>query len=582
MKKHNNERERIRAARYTPGRQYEEELNMTLKNLPKKKRKTLQEKILTSVSIAAAALLFIALAAPPIVRAAGPLIERLFGQVVKEIEQEQTKAPDLRLQEMIKDYESASRWHYVTGASIEVGGVQMSVESIRVMPDEYHDPENPNGQLDITLNYSAIPSFDPCYVDFKVIVDGKELPMLVDEMLQYYRDTGAQTLTEEQWDFDTYREQYGNSELFNGVLSTFITFKLDDWRWDEMKEVTLKANIDGKEISLPFSFDPAKAHEEAIRMAEISVALGEDNYEHEKDELRAMSENAVPVGLTGEAQGTQYAISEFSHADGKLYFTAAFASIEEKNPKLVGLSYGLNEITVDGMAAAMIGSDNDMLENGQYTAIYEAALARDPAKLPETSLIAMDLELGDYDQKERVAFRYNWQKKEALLPENEAEMKAWVEEAAQLERTCSEPYDHDLYYDLSALNLTESYDGVTLTVTGMTYRHYTPRVEFAVRIEGDVKGSKYYWHWSPSVKINGNTAYEDGGGMDANNVMTDFYVKPPLNISEFGPDMTVELDFPLIDKGRNLDETNFPEPDHLLHFEFAIDPSMELQALPNE
>lgn len=567
---------RVRAARYTPSPCYEEELNMTLKKLPQKRRKTMPEKILRSVSIAAVALLLVAVFAPPIVRAAGPLIERLFGQVVEEFEQEQTRSHEEKLETQIADSENAYRAHAVENAEAVVGGVMVSVASISLTPEAYHDQSNAKGDISVTLAYSEKPAFDPCWVDYTLAVDGKELPMAIDEQLAYFRENGGQTLSEEQWDVWNHGGIQGNSTAQSGEYLTYLSFEVDDWRWDDQKQLTLSATIDGERLSIPFAYEPEKAHEEAVRMAEISVALGADNYAHEKDELEAMRENAVSLSLTGSAYDTEYAISELSYANGKLYFTAAFSGMTETNPKLVGLSYWIENISVDGMNAAVIGSDNDTYENGQYTAIYQAALGRDPKNLPEESLIKLDLTLGDYENRTSLAFRYNWTEKKATPPENETEMAEWVKEAEALEKRYAKQYAEDIYYDLTGLNLRQIEDGVTMSITGINYRHDVSRIELFVSLEGDVDSSGYHWHFWPEVTINDLPAFDDGGGLDAEDHWTQFFVKPPMHISEFGAGTKVSLTFPLIRKDRDLEEekTNYHEPDDVLKFDFTIDESM--------
>ena len=318
--------------------------------------------------------------APQIVKAAAQLYQRLFGQVVADIEAEQAQPEDEKLKAMIADYERWSRWHYVESASAEIEGVTVSVSSVRTMPADMGDAISVKGQLDLTLTYSKIPPFDPSRVDFSLVVDGKEIPMRVDDQLKDYRDGGGQTLTQAEW-ADEWTSS--NSELWSGVPTTWLWFDVDDWRWDEPRQLELKAVIDGQPLSIPFTFDPAKAHEAAVESAKGSVKRMEENYRHEQGELESMEAAAVPVGLAGSAEGYDWKISELACANEKLYFTAAFGGVKEKNIKKAGMGFWPGDITVDGMRTGLISSDNDELKDGNYTAVYQCALLRDPGNLPE-------------------------------------------------------------------------------------------------------------------------------------------------------------------------------------------------------
>ena len=135
------------------------------------------------------------------------------------------------------------------------------------------------------------------------------------------------------------------------------------------QHLVLMATIDGQKLSIPFAFDPAKAHEAAVESAKGSVKRMEENYNHEKSELESMEAGAVPVGLTGSAKGFNWTISELAYANEKLYFTAAFGGIKEKNIKKTGMGFWPGDITVDGMRTGLISSDNDELKGGNYTAV---------------------------------------------------------------------------------------------------------------------------------------------------------------------------------------------------------------------
>jgi hypothetical protein len=310
-------------------------------------------------------------------------------------------------------------------------------------------------------------------------------------------------------------------------------------------------------------------------MAKVSLKLGEENYDHEKNELESMGANAVPVGLTGSAEGYDWAISELSYTNDKLYFTAAFGGVKEKNPKVTGLSFWLDDVTVDGMMVGLGGSDSDELKNGNYTAIYQYPLGRDPRKLPEESLIKLTLRLGDYDKKQDVAFKYNWTAKKAALPRDEAEMASWVAEAEELNKALYARYPKDVGYDLTPLNLTQGKDGVMMKITGAKFCADVQRLEFLAEFDGDLASSPYNWEADPAVTINGYRCLNDGSSGGENDsgqdIPTAYFVCPPLNISEFGNGDKVVFEFPLYEKTAYDGTTNYPEPSATLRYEFTID-----------
>lgn len=421
-----DERSRIRAARYTPGPSFEEEIEMTLKKLPPRRHVPMARKILTASSVAAALALFVVLAAPPIVRAAAELYQRLFGQVVEDIEREQALPEDQRLPQLISDSWSCVRWHRLEGCDSQFGGVTVSVSTVSVAPEDRFSNDH-GGVLSVSLTYSQLPPFDPSWVDFACVVDGREIPMAVDEDFQkYYRDAGLHTRTEEEWN-DGWSGS--NSTVLDGIPTTVLHFKLEDWRWDTAKSLKILADIDGQSLALPFSFDPDKARAQAESDARQSLQLGATRYAEEKDQLSDMATNATSVGLTGSAYGHDWVVSEISYADSSLYFSVTFGGVEETNPNIVGFDYWLEDVSVDGISTGDGGSSNDRLLDQSYSAIYRYSLDRNAESLPESSLIAFTLILGGPDRVQHAAFEYNWQSRRVTLPQDTAQMADWYQRA---------------------------------------------------------------------------------------------------------------------------------------------------------
>ena len=528
-----------------------------------------RRRMLAAASVAAALALIVVFVGQPIVEAATKLYQRLFGQVVGEIEERQAQPEDEKLDEMTRMYESASRGHRVEGANAQIGGVTVSVAWVRVMPVDRFSGD-PKGELDLTLVYSKIPSFDPSWVDFTLAVDGREIPMQIDEdFKKYYRDQNEHTLTEEEWADDW---SDSNSHLENGVPTTRLTFGVDDWQWDQSRSLVLKVEIDGQALSIPFAFDPIKAREQATEDAKVSVALEENRYAREKDELAAMRENAVPVGLTGSAYGYDWAVSEMSYANDKLYFTTAFGGFKTKNPHEAGaiMGFWLDGPSVDGMWTGPEVAGSESFKDGAYTAVYDPPLARDPRKLPEESLIRLTLEFGDAEKAKDVAFRYNWKEKKVTLPRDAIEMKDWVEQARELEEALRSRYPSDVGFDLTPLHLTQEADSVKMTLAAVNYNHETGSLEIYPKYEGDASASRYSWMYSPVATVNGYRCYDGFGQFEGDVTRNKFDLCVPLNISEFGNGNRVALEFPLYLKGSDIDTA---EPAVTLRYEFTIDKS---------
>jgi len=510
----------------------------------------------------------IAFVGQPIVEAATQLYQRLFGQVVADIEAEQALPEDEKLGTLTAGAERRARSHTVEGAFAQIGGVTASVAAMRTAPAD-EEGEGGQGELDLWLVFSDIPSFDPSRVDFSVVIEGKEIPMKIDERLREYRDGGGRTLTAEDWANEF---SGSNSELQDGVPTTWLTFDMEEWRWDEPRQLELKAVIDGQPLSIPFAFDPEKAHAEAVASAEESMPLLEEAYRLEKDELESAKANAVPVGLKGRDYGYDWAISEMSCADDKLYFTAAFGVAEGENPESAGTYFWTNDVTVDGMMVGLGSADRDKSENGGYTAVYQYPLGRDPRNLPKESIVSFALALGDPEKRKDVAFKYEWAAKKATLPRDAAEMQAWVDQARAMNEKLYGQFPEDVGYDLTPLKLTRKKDGVSMTITGVSFCSNVNRLVFHVKFDGDLESSPYTWDWAaaPDVTINGHRCYNDGGSHEGD-VLIEYFVSPPMNISEFGNGENVVFDLRLYDRNADNEGTNYPEPADTLRYEFSID-----------
>ncbi len=564
------DREKMRAARWVPDERLDAAIDQTLSHLKPRRRPSFPKRMLMASAIVAAFALFLTFAAPPIVRAAGQLYERLFGDVRRGMEDEQAKPKAERLAEQINEIKAVLRAQDVEGASAEIGGVTMSVVSIclasDVAGDDFSGWTRITGANDaiggiayITVHYSARPSFDPSYVNFALSIDGVDIPMYVSGALQNYRDGGGCTLTEDEWNDE---ENRSNSENVNGTYTTLLSFKIDDWMWDAEKDLALKATIDGREVAIPFSFDPQKTHKRAMREADISLNSGGDD---QLTEIRMLEANAVPVELTGKEGECDWVISEMAFADDQLSFTAAFYSTGEARANPAAMDYRLEGVTVDGLATGAGGACNESYNGGSYAAIFQYPLCCDSENLPVTSMITMTLVCGDQANTKTVSFKYNWVDQKVILPADASEMEAWTraDQAAGAELDAPQ-YGDEVGYDLTGLGLTAGKDGVTMTITGIAYQKNATRLEIYVAVTGNVEKSAYDWaRRDTTVTINGADTDRAGGGMNGA-ALGVIYVTAPMSIAEFGHGEAVVVEYPLCEKGESV-------PADTLRFEFTVD-----------
>ena len=560
-------RRRVRAVKRQPSQFVVEGMERTLTHLPPRRVRSTGDKLIMAGAIAAAVTVFAVFAAPPIVAAAGALIERLFADRVQRYEQQLAQPEDEKLAQSVSALESRRQENQpeARGEFFDIGA---RVNWVETEAENEYDSSVTRGLLRLRLVYDEIPAIDPNQVDFVLVLDGREVPMFVSEDLRDFRSRAVRMLTEEQWTqagSDFGGEWFGaNSMMASSEASgarepvTDLEFPLDPWRIERKTDMELRATVNGTTYRLRFSFDPAEAHALAVEDAKENAGNAEA-FEREKlDQYRALEADAVPVGVSGGKRGLSYSIGEISMADGRLNLAYSVKGIKQKNPKTV--DFWLDALYIDGYRTWAGSGDSD-LADGVLTGVRSFMLGRDPRKLPDESLIVPNMILSLNPRADaQLAFRYNWRSKRVTLPRDDAEMNAWIEESRALAAALYADFgENGKEYPVEGGNA----EGAALRITGATLRDSGVDIEGEVSLKGAAL-SEDQWRelWTqcdPEVWV-------DGLEVDAKNnlLLNPAYTKPnafdiqfppPVNTAEIFSDMPIKVRLRLALAEAGIDQT---------------------------
>ena len=582
----NEEKQRIadalRGAGYDRSRKLGASTEEILANLPRKIHRTRQSRFVAGIAIAASLTILIGFSAPQIGAFAGALYQRMFGDVVQEKEAYHALPEEEKLVRMIDEYAQYGGEHRVSGASGRVGEVNVSVNWVSIHPREYargaHE-HSVEGMLRAAIVYDKLPPFDPNYVDFSIVMEGVEYPQYVDENgLGEYRAERTELTSIADWE-----DAWSLSHSYigkDGAPTTGLFFEVPDWQWTQPRELTLKADIDGQALAIPFTYDPEKAHVDAVESAKQSLLYIAGDYEAEKPVLDALLENAVPIGISGASDGAEYMLTEMAAIEQEIRFMAMLDVAPGMDDREFGPSIGLSTVLIDGFATGAVNYTLDALGDvGQYAAIYRVPVARDLRNLPEESLMMLafgDSTDADRSKDCRMAYRYNWKEKTVTLAKDGEEMQQWVAESLAMQAEIYRGFEVGeeeykvIRCDLVDLDLVQRAGDMALAVRSAEYvLPGVHRIALKVELTGDMEASEYAWYLSPKVTVNGVIAPDAGGSTDMEDRPLSFEVYPALGITEFGEDTRIVLEYPLVKKGTDMDLPH--ELEGTLHYEFAID-----------
>ncbi len=397
----------------------------------------------------------------------------------------------------------------------------------------------PKGEACIVVDWAGTHAFDPAEAAFALVVDAEAVPA------RDHMETEA-----------------------DGALRTEFRFDIDDWAWDARKSLELCAKIGGEMLSIPFEYDPEKAYAQAIAdardMNDARAALREamlDQFE----ELRA---GAVPAGLEVAIQDRRFTLVGFLYRDGEIGLVYSVSGLRAESVEDAGY-IALQNLTVDGVCAGDERAGLPSLANGVYENGAIFPLGRDPANLPDESLIAFDLVMDEWDVR-RIAFKYRWADATFALPADAGEMASWAAEADERSAALYGSYGAVVYRDLSDLALSQEIDGVKMTLTSLAYVNGTNTMQLSLRLEGDVDRSRYVWTGAPTLTVDGRMAYQTEGETE-NAAFQRFDYNPLIGIAEFQKGESYVLTFPLYDAAATPHEVLFAQPVRTLTFEFSLD-----------
>lgn len=552
---HLSEKARIKNARYVSGARYQKKLEETFMHLPDKKKNTVTHKMWTSIAAAAALVLFLAVAAPSIVRAAGQVIDRLFGRMSEQDAVYLNMPEDDRVQYVLEQTEKYSRGHDVN-ASAEFGGMTLTLKRVSFSPDNPYDEGVKSGFMQGTIEFSETPAFNPNKMDFALKYDGREYVK---------KGTGADVLDE--WE--------SNTQMMGGVTETYFSFDVENWKLDAPTEITLTGTLNGETFEILFTFDPEKAHQEAIAQAEQDTEIYTRMSEERIEKFDALDKASGMVGIERDVDGFSFAITNIALTDdGNVNIGWAVYNVTEKNHKIASLSHSINELVVDGYPSPWAGGADDELTDGTLMLQEYKPLGYDARNLPEESLITMMLVKSGEKESDRVsttiAFRYHWAEKKVTLPNDAAEEAEWIEENRKRREQIEASIPYETIYDLSQAELSKTVNGLTLTLKSLSLRDNNimdltvtftsgPELE-GVRLTDD-------WDSPATLSIDGGKATASFSSM-ADGRPTGMSFILPCHITEIKDGAQIQFAFTacVYENGRQADDDKYE-----FTFEFALD-----------
>ncbi len=419
-----NDRDRIRAARSMPSRAFTQGVRDTLANLPAWDVDTRRQTRLTvAAAWAAGALLFIALAGPPIARAAGALWQRLFATKVEEIKQEQALPDAERALANLADGTWMLGSHAV-GAAASAGDVTVVLDNYSLFP---HMFDASRGWVHVGLRFPDAPEgFDPAWLDYTLETPDGAVPMDVDAALSGYREGGKIEKNPTPW---------GNVYWVDGEMWSEVYFAYDAWDADQKTDFVLTAEINGEPLRIPFTYDSALAHAAALRSEQARLPMTDAMRGERLQTMEQLAANAVPVGETVVVDGITVTLSELSVVGGEMHFSFMLEDEATKAGLPAEVAYRVSDFLIDGLKGAQSDASAERRDDGSLLLLVSEHILRDPRKLPEESLICVNFEHrmdGFLTTQAPIVFRYRWQEKTARLPADAAEKAAWLAESAEM------------------------------------------------------------------------------------------------------------------------------------------------------
>ena len=567
------ERMRIRAARHVPGEEFHKGVEDVLANLPVRAVATKQQtEGQKAALIACAVMLFCGLALPPAVRAAAPMIERLFNDIGQRLDQRLGMTVDERFHELLAMNENWSQEHEITEKAI-CDGVEIRIK--QALFSSFGDPDAPDpnaGQIQLELAYDNVPAYDPNLMEYTISYDGKTIPVRENFNLPYYKEKIGRAKTAADW----HKPEFimGISQLYDGVATTMLMFDINPWRIEKPTEFVLRG-VDGSvEFELPFMFDPEKAHEYAVDRARDSISFQIEYDRAFKERLEKLDAVACQLGVVKQFKDREYSLAQFAVMSDQPKEELVFGwSMHRKEGDQPEFDQGwLGDVYIDGMM--MPTERTGELDNGagECRMINTAPLGRDPARLPIESLfevhLAMDTNF-DVENTDVVAFRYHWKDNRATLPKDAAEEMRWIVESQRMHEALVAKTPDRMRYDISEMGLTQTMGGMTLTPLAVEVQESNVSFEYTFDrgevTEGQYRPRMYYGTTLPELTMDERPPVSDNGTNHSNGVYSISFVSMEY-MTEIGPGTRFQITLPveLIDDMGRLQHTS------TFRFDFAL------------
>lgn len=532
----------LQGARYELDARDAKQIEQMLNTLPKVKRRTMREKITLMATAAAATLVILVLAAPPIVRAVEALVTRIFDDRIERIEEYTSLTENEKIQLEADQLAAQSRGHTLTGASVEFEGTTIELTDFDVTAPYTSGDETYSPELRVILTYASIPSFDPNYVDFTLELNGKTYQMEADDALDY-RAEGKVITTYDGWHENKYSWP-SNTVLEEDVLKTYLGFPIDFWAMDAKTELTLTGTLDGKSFSIPFQFDPERADAENLTRARESVEIQAKMNAEDKKKYEQYAEKAIPLDIGRSTRDTDFLIGELSVTGNNLFLTASFdPRSEAEDGGFMG--YWIERIAIDGKVMSCHGANSDERDDGQYATIFEFTPNTDIGAMTGESLITIDVELGSIVRMARVAFRYDWDNGSVTEPTNENEESAWIAESDALTKAFEEASPIRRTFDLSQMNLSQTIDGVTITLKEAIVDRSTEQMRIELDTVFDRGAGLRPYMKDGTGTIDGKSSGIEGISWSADDIIDHVSYYLPVHYSEIGEETEIGFTIPI-------------------------------------
>lgn len=513
-----NERERIRAAKQMPSPIFSWRVECTLSNLPPRdaqKHKAIDfAKALPWVAVV---VITLAVAGPPIARAAIPYIQRLFASYIENIRDDLDQPESARIEQNVIDIETYTRSHPVD-ASAQVGDVTVRLEEFRFS----NNPAGPHrGELSISLAFPSAPErFDPAAIEFTLEENGQSIQPIQVEQRGIAGDG-------EGWD---------NVFFMDGVMHCSLRFVYDAWDTEEATSFTLYAQLPGGKLYLPIAYDPALAHAESQRKAQERQPTF-DAHQHEKLEaMENMASSAVPVGAAATAQGITFSIEEMSILEGTAYFPVSVMGYETTSAKLGAMDFFVKDFQVDSWPAPVGGGQSDeALVDGVLTFIEYKPLPLADQEFNATSLFSLTGKCFSNGVEFPIVFRYSWETRAVTLPADEMEREAWIEEAKASKHVTG--MEADVLFPLGIQTVSDQ--GKTYTLEAVWFWS-TGGMRVQVAAEDRFPGEP--GHYLAHVDIDGQQARDqDSREVHPNRAMIGFDMQPVVPYPKLPADIPLNI-----------------------------------------